>query len=103
MKWILTSDGWKWLCAVTYIVICIFDFILVPMWFGTIRFSQGGLTELIYNISDFEPDIQRKLISSFTFQHEPFTLRGGGIFHLAFGALLTGSAINRKEIRKNNE
>jgi hypothetical protein len=30
-----------------------------------------------------------------THQWEPLTLGGGAIFHLAFGALLTGSAVTR--------
>ena len=32
-----------------------------------------------------------------TGQHQPFTLLGGGLFHLAFGAILTGSAFASKD------
>ena len=40
-----------------------------------------------------------ELMKKLTGQHEPFTLLGGGLFHLAFGALLTGTAmgINKDE------
>ena len=38
------------------------------------------------------PDHMKKL----TGQHNPFTLMGGGLFHLAFGALLTGSVFGQK-------
>ncbi len=41
--------------------------------------------------------VQLELIRANFVQHEPFTLQGGGMFHLAFGALLTGSALKRKE------
>jgi len=34
-----------------------------------------------------------ELMKKLTGQHSPFTLMGGGLFHLAFGAILTGSAI----------
>jgi len=39
-----------------------------------------------------EPIVQMELMKKLTGQHSPFTLMGGGIFHLAFGAILTGSA-----------
>ena len=32
-----------------------------------------------------------------TGQHNPFTLMGGGLFHLAFGAILTGSAVGMRK------
>jgi hypothetical protein len=39
-----------------------------------------------------EPMVQMELMKTLTSQHSPFTLMGGGLFHLAFGAILTGSA-----------
>jgi|TARA_R110000751_G_scaffold174725_1_gene281017 hypothetical protein len=39
-----------------------------------------------------EPMVQMELMKKLTGQHNPFTLMGGGLFHLAFGAILTGSA-----------
>jgi hypothetical protein len=37
--------------------------------------------------------VQLELMKKLTGQHSPFTLMGGGLFHLAFGAILTGSAV----------
>jgi hypothetical protein len=37
--------------------------------------------------------VQMELMKKLTGQHSPFTLMGGGLFHLAFGAILTGSAV----------
>jgi hypothetical protein len=37
--------------------------------------------------------VQMELMKTLTAQHNPFTLMGGGLFHLAFGAILTGSAV----------
>ena len=37
--------------------------------------------------------VQMELMKTLTGQHNPFTLMGGGLFHLAFGAILTGSAV----------
>jgi hypothetical protein len=39
-----------------------------------------------------EPMVQMELMKKLTGQHSPFTLMNGGLFHLAFGAILTGSA-----------
>jgi hypothetical protein len=41
--------------------------------------------------------VQLELMSMITAQHNPFTLMGGGLFHLAFGAILTGSAVGMKK------
>jgi len=42
-------------------------------------------------------DIAREMVKPLTYQHEPFTLKGGGLFHLSFGALLTGSALSKRK------
>ena len=44
-----------------------------------------------------EPMVQMELMKKLTGQHEPFTLLGGGLFHLAFGAILTGSSLASKK------
>jgi hypothetical protein len=46
--------------------------------------------------STTEPMVQMELMKKLTGQHQPFTLMGGGLFHLAFGAILTGSAFAEK-------
>lgn len=87
---------WRYILAVVYAVICIFDFILVPMWFG---FTRSGLELDLFvgQLIQLDPSVQLKVIEALSFQHEPFTLKGAGLFHLAFGALLTGSAITGKK------
>lgn len=80
--------------AVVYAVICVFDFIIVPSWIGMTRADVFAGFEMM-QLTTLDPQVQIKLIDSLTYQHMPFTLQGGGLFHLAFGALLTGSALNR--------
>lgn len=80
--------------AVVYAVICIFDFVIVPSWIGITRADVLTGFEMM-QLTVLDPQVQIKLIDALTFQHQPFTLQGGGLFHLAFGALLTGSAITR--------
>jgi len=87
-------EGWKAFSGSVYLAICIFDFIVVPVWIGLNR-PQLPVDQIL----KLEPAVQMKVIDAYTYQHEPFTLKGAGMFHLAFGALLTGSAIaGRKTI-----
>jgi len=88
----LSDGGWKWMCAVTYIVICIFDFVIVPAWIGLTR---TPLSEIMQHLPEGDVQVQLEYLRLRSAQHVPFTLQNGGFFHLAFGALLTGSAINR--------
>lgn len=93
-KWMQNDEGWKAIMAIVYAIICIFDFIVVPSWIGFTR-SSLDLGLGMQALATLDPTVQIKMIEAMTFQHEPFTLKGGGLFHLAFGALLTGSAITR--------
>jgi hypothetical protein len=40
-------------------------------------------------------EIAVQMLTSLFRTHIPYTLQGAGMFHLAFGALLTGSAISK--------
>ena len=66
----------------------------VPIWYGLNRPDLATFIEILNTVGD--PLIQLELMKKMTGQHSPFTLMGGGIFHLAFGAILTGSAFGLK-------
>ena len=85
---------WRWTALVTYLVICVYDFVVVPVLYGLNRPNIQMFVDIINTVED--PLIQLELMKKLTGQHNPFTLMGGGLFHLAFGALLTGTAINKK-------
>ena len=63
----------------------------VPIWYGLNRPDISQFIDILNTVKD--PLIQLELMKKLTGQHQPFTLMGGGLFHLAFGAILTGSAI----------
>ena len=86
-----TAMKWRWTALVVYLVICSFDFVIVPSWIGLNRPDIQLFIEMLNTIDD--PTIQFELMKKLTGQHTPFTLTGGGLFHLAFGALLTGSSL----------
>lgn len=91
-NWCSERQGWQALAGVVYLVICVFDFIIVPAWIGLNREDLQPLLQSTANaISD--PSVQMMMIESVRQQHTPFTLQAGGLFHLSFGAILTGSAL----------
>jgi hypothetical protein len=66
---------WRPITAVVYLVICVFDFMLFPIfWSAFLMFSETA-------------DV--------TIAWDPLTLKGAGLFHLAFGAILGVSAFTR--------
>lgn len=90
---------WRPVCAFVYLTICIFDFIIMPI--VTSAYANDiSTTEMyrdIHNLASVQaqvaaiqimPELRNK-------EWEPATLGAGGMMHLAFGALLTGSAITR--------
>jgi len=94
-NWCSEQQGWRSLAGVVYLIICVFDFIIVPAWIGLNRVDiQEVLTATSSAVSD--PSVQTMLINSITQQHTPFTLQAGGLFHLSFGAILTGSALSHR-------
>ena len=85
---------WRWTALGVYLVICLYDFMVVPIWYGLNRPDLATFIEILNTVGD--PLIQLELMKKMTGQHSPFTLMGGGIFHLAFGAILTSSAFGLK-------
>jgi hypothetical protein len=66
---------WKPAMAITYMLICLFDFIVGPVFYNVLQYLNPG-------------------------QHiemwQAVTLQGGGLFHMAMGAILGISAFNKK-------
>lgn len=87
-NWMMTH--WKPATAFVYTLICLFDFVVFPSYVGI---NKVDLVSLIPQIKDMDPAIQSQIILAASKGFEPFTLRGSGLFHLAFGALLTGVAL----------
>lgn len=71
---------------------------VVPIWYGVSRAMLLDVDSYMSNLQLIEdPMVQMEYMKKLTSQHEPFTLQGGGLFHLAFGALLTGSTLGGKK------
>lgn len=87
----ISTMRWRWTALSVYLLICFYDFMFVPIWYGMNRPDISSFMVII-NEAD-EIMVQLELMKKLTAQHSPFTLMGGGLFHLAFGAILTGSAV----------
>jgi hypothetical protein len=97
LKWLTEKEGWKVICSFTYLFICLFDFVIVPSWIGITRrnFEEFGLTyEELNNLSSL---LQAEIIEYLTSHHDPLTLKGGGLFHLSFGVILTGAVFKKNQ------
>ena len=77
-----------------YLFICLFDFVLVPVWYGVNRPEIANFIDIMNTMENAQ--LQMELMRKMTDHHDPYTLMGGGLFHLSFGAILTGSVLNRK-------
>lgn len=71
-KWIVSR--WRPMMAWTYMATCIFDFILGPVFYNILQFHRNG-----GNIEMWQA----------------ITLQGGGLYHVAMGAVLGISALGR--------
>lgn len=92
------ASNWRAGLAFVYSLVCIFDFIVVPAWLGLHR---PVMSELLVQLNGFSPDIQLRIIDAAFRPHNPFTLQGSGLIHLAFGALLTGATLTKQGLSRN--
>lgn len=95
------TEYWKVLCAVVYLLICILDFLIIPTYI-TIKHDETSSYSYYRNIKEVFADDNESIriileqvgeLGSWT----PFSLRNGGLLHISFGAILTGTIIGRKK------
>jgi hypothetical protein len=93
--WLQYDEGWKSIMAIVYAIICLFDFIIVPILWNFNRQEALLMANAIAHDPGLNGEIAVEMLKSLFRVHTPYTLQGNGMFHLAFGALLTGSAISK--------
>ena len=88
---------WRNIVVTVYLIICIYDFMVVPIYYGVARMGLD-LADYMSHLQEIEdPIVQLEYLKKLVSQHEPFTLKGGGLFHLSFGAIITGSVFGKKD------
>ena len=89
------KDKWRFAALIVYLVICVYDFMLVPIYYGIARMDLDLADYMQYLTLIEDPLVQMEYLKKLVSQHEPFTLQGGGLFHLSFGAILTSSTLKK--------
>jgi hypothetical protein len=70
---------------------------LVPIYYGVARMGLD-LADYMSHLQEIEdPMVQMEYLKKLVSQHEPNTLKGGGLFHLSFGAIITGSVFGKNK------
>ena len=91
------ADNWRSLAFVTYMAICLFDFIVMPGIYQA--FNQHLDADTVVKLALQFHDTQAQIAFLHAFGEKitwnPITLQGGGTFHMAFGALLTAAGWTR--------
>lgn len=99
-KWY--QSVWLPFAAGTYILICLFDFIIMPVY---VTAHNSRIENAVFKTLDAKDaasfaDTLAKANQAQR-QWNPLTLIGAGMFHLSFGALLTGGAVTRGFAKKS--
>jgi hypothetical protein len=92
-NWMVTH--WIPATAFVYTAVCLCDFIIFPIYVGILKENTIILLE---SISHLPPLTQLEIIRLDRVSWDPLTLKGGGLFHLAYGALLTSGGLKGKAI-----
>lgn len=71
------NNKWRPMMGWMYMVVCIMDFIIFPIMFTTVQFWEVEAANDAFR------------------QWEPMTLSGGGLFHMAMGAIIGVTAWSR--------
>ena len=93
-KWY--HDLWLPSCAAIYLIVCVFDFLIMPIYtaYATSQTQTAIIAKLDpKDMSTFADDVVKSI--SANHQWSPLTLMGSGLFHLSFGALLSAGAATR--------
>jgi hypothetical protein len=91
-KWLRSM--WRPLAAVTYLAICIFDFIIAPYY---VQAQPHDLAEIFKYVLQMPVEQQSEALNIMMNKGDwqSLTLQGGGLFHIAFGAILGAAAWTR--------
>ena len=85
---------WRPLAAVTYLSICVFDFIIAPYF---VQAQPHDLAEIFKYVLQMPVEQQSEALNIMMNKGnwQSLTLQGGGLFHIAFGAILGAAAWTR--------
>jgi len=85
---------WRPIAALTYLSICVFDFIIAPYF---VQAQPHDLAEIFKYVLQMSVEQQSEALNIMMNKGnwQSLTLQGGGLFHIAFGAILGAAAWTR--------
>ena len=101
-------DNWRSLAFATYFLICITDFIIMPIVYAALG-SQDIATLVQLSLQYKDPTVQIEFLKLYGAKiWVPMTMMGSGSFHLAYGSLLTAAGWTRgqekiAQLQQNNQ
>lgn len=92
----LSWASWRHVAAYVYLVICIFDFVAMPVLYE-LRNPHTSDAETIRLALKVDPLAQVQTIQILKNERtwSPLTTAGNGVFHVSFGAILGAAAFTR--------
>ena len=96
-KWI--SKYWRPADAWVYLFICLFDFVIMPIWVLRTNVRIDDIVEISMRL---RPEDQLNAIVQLARKTtwSPITLGDGGMFHISFGAILGVAAYTRGRVQE---
>lgn len=96
-KWFVKY--WRPAAAWVYLSICLFDFVLMPVWHLRSQVSFDHIWELSMKL---RPEDQLQAVVQLTRRTswQPITLGDGSFFHISFGAILGVAAWTRGRVQE---
>jgi hypothetical protein len=84
------TRNWHNFAMLTYITICVLDFVLMPIYYewSNAKISVVQMLSLIMPLKDGPTQIAALNILHEQRSWQPMTLQQNGLFHVAFGAIL---------------
>ena len=91
-KWLRSL--WRPIAALVYLSICVFDFIIAPYY---VQAQPHNLAEIFTYVLQMPVEQQSEALNIMMNKGDwqSLTLQGGGLFHIAFGAILGAAAWTR--------
>ena len=85
---------WRPIAALIYLGICVFDFIIAPYY---VQAQPHDLAEIFKYVLQMPVEQQSEALNIMMNKGDwqSLTLQGGGLFHIAFGAILGAAAWTR--------
>ena len=95
---------WRSIACFAYIIICLFDFVIMPI-VVQIDYEDTKLRieKLIVAEQKDRAFVVEVMDRAKLVPWTPLTLVGGGLFHLSFGSLLTGATVTTAWKNKKQE